>query len=60
MILDLSNQGGNYVLLGGEFSDESVVQHPINVVASGHQIFVVSMASRDTAGSPDFEKYDKK
>jgi hypothetical protein len=59
MLLDLSNQGGNYVLLGGAVADESEVQFPIQVLASCHQIFMVSMASRDATVRPDFAKYDK-
>jgi hypothetical protein len=55
MILDLSNQGGNYVLLGGKAADESEVQFPIQVLASGHQIFMVSMSSRDVAVRPDVD-----
>jgi hypothetical protein len=60
MILDVSNQGGNYVLLGGAAADESEVQFPIQVLASGHQIFMVSMSSRDATVHPDLAKCDMK
>ena len=60
IILDLSNQGGNYVLLGGTAADESEVQFPIQVLTSGHQIFMVSMSSRDAAVRPHVGKYDMK
>jgi hypothetical protein len=53
MLLDLSNQGGNYVPLGGAVEDQAEVQFPIQVLASGHQIFVFSMASGDTTVRPD-------
>jgi hypothetical protein len=58
MILDVSNQGGKYELLGGAVADESEVQFPIQVIANEHQIFMVSMASREATVRPDFTKYD--
>ncbi|KAG7361781.1 hypothetical protein IV203_036882 [Nitzschia inconspicua] len=59
MILDLSNQAGNYQLLGGAVADASEVQFPIQVIANEHQIFMVAMASRDRTVRPDFRDTDE-
>ena len=54
--LDLANQGGKYELLGGASMDEGNVQYPLAVLAEDEQVWMVSMASKDTKVTADFEK----
>jgi hypothetical protein len=56
VILDVSNQGGSYELLGGAVLDNSAVQFPIQVVAIDDKVFVAAMASNDQSIRSDFEK----
>ncbi|KAL3924675.1 MAG: hypothetical protein SGILL_000900 [Bacillariaceae sp.] len=56
VILDVSNQGGSYELLGGALIDESAVQFPIQVVAVEDKVYVATMASNDETIRSDFEK----
>ena len=57
MVLDLSNQGaGPYELLGGAVMDNTQVQFPIQVLAENEYVYMVSMASSDSAVVADYEK----
>ncbi|KAL3925155.1 MAG: hypothetical protein SGILL_000597 [Bacillariaceae sp.] len=59
VILDVSNSGGSYELLGGDVLDQSSVQFPISVLTDEDTVFVAAMASTDETVRADFEKANR-
>jgi len=54
--MDLANSDGTYSLLGGALIDANNVQYPLAVLAEDEKVWIVSMASKDTKVTADFDK----